>query len=932
MIPKVNAAPYLGYVKSDYRPNLLVRIIVRIIEIVKKILGFLVFWKGDPYKLDAKQQEALQKIQLKCYLKPMGSPPKNSYTIFKPKRNAGSPRLSDEDDKSVSQEFATSDYSGKDFPLPLQNLRRVLSTLMDDVIDGLQEVKVLPFFAKWTEDIQNAMGMLKDLYEKINAFGIQPKVPIFNLINESNENARKVLDWLIENTHGNDLKDRLLGDGPHKDAVLQWVFNPLRAEKFHHEFIEHEYPTELVTPIYHQCLKILINNKLELLCQDFKVRLIDNLPELIHTFLKANSSIIVKELSGRIADLLSHSDISKLIDDLTDVFYHHTKTYTDAKKAVEEELGEKASSTNESEFIATCAKKFATLPDAHPKLNEIITVPKDRDPNTWQDSNESKIWKRSVEKRFIKQFSEILINALFPPKKIEEDGVIIEIDGIKNLWKRVIIPDEFKSILNEIEAFSKRFLPEDFTIAEDARTLLSNVMNQLVLSIIRDELPNLMSKLFYRAFKSLVRPEKLSHVVNTYLAPVIEEQCIDLVTRNVLERNLHQFALLFSDLRSNRTELVKFSKGIKEFIHGKLKNHLNPDENSNAHIDRLTDLITEDIEIALFSENPKNHPLETIVLSALSRSSTGKSYPHHAIAKIAVRPHWNEISTFLEMFSQKAREHNELENKIAKKLYHQFMATINQFKGITLEDFREFIAKPLVIEFGGVLSNPEFASDSPEIAIGKYLKAVGSDNDKTNKYSEMILNLVFNIGEFGGPAEIAVKALKDQIDLSISNTMSRYKKGDYLLFAMLAKKLKEKFSTRDAIIDVFFSEADKKTTAADLSEKITRISGIVYDLLYQIATPSSGPLYLIEKVGATVGLGWNATPLDNTIRLIFNRLFQNELLNANLAFKLMNIIAATVSTANVEINEENAFYMETKDDNEFDILSRSMFMSSSRVT
>jgi len=920
MIPKINAAPYLGYVKSDYKPNLLVRIIIRIIEIVKKIIGFCVFWKGDPYKLDAKQQEALQKIQLKCYLKPMGAPPKNSYTIFKPKKNAGSPRTSDEDDKSVSQECAASEYSGKDFPLPLQNLRRVLSTLMDDVIDGLQEVKVLPFIAKWTEYIQNAMGMVKDLYEKINGFGIQPKVPIFNLISEPNENARKVLDWLIENTKRDDLK--LEGDGPHKEAVLQWVFNPLRAEKFHHEFIEHEHPTELIIPIYHQCLKILINNKLELLCQDFKVRLIDNLPRLIHTFLKENSSIIVKELSGRIADLLSHSDISKLIDDLTDAFYHHIKTYTEAKKAVEEELGEKASSTNESEFNATCAKKFATLPDAHPKLKEIITVPKDREADTWQDSKESKIWKRSVEKRFVKQFSEILISALFPMKKIEEDGTIIEIDGIKNLWKRVIIPEEFKSILNEIEAFSLRFLPEDFTIAKDARTLFSNAMNQLVPTLIRDELPSLVSKLFYKAFKALVRPEKLTHVLHTYLAPVIEEQCIDLVTRNIIENDLRKFTDLFSELRTNRNELSKLSKGIKLFVHEKLKNL---DENSNAHIDRLTNLIHEDIEIALFSDNPKNQTLETIILSALSRSSTGKRYPHHEIAKNAIRPHWKEISAFLEMFSQKALEHNELEKKIAKKLYHFFMGTINQYKEpITLEAFREFIAKPLVIEFGGVLSNPDFAGDPPEIAIGKYLKASGPDEDKTNKYSEMILNLVFNIGEFGGLGEYAVTALKDQIDLSITNSIARYKKGDYLLFAMIAKKLKEKFSTKEAIIDVFFTEPDKKTTAADLSEKITRISGIVYDLLYQIVP------YGAKTIG-TIGLGWTSTPLDNTIRRIFNRLFQNELLNADLAFKLMNIIGATVSTANVEINEENAFYMETKDDDAFDVLSRSLFMSSSRV-
>lgn len=944
--------PTLAYVESDHKPNILVKIITLIIEVVKAFFEFFQFWKSDPYQLEESQLNAFKKIQRESYLRPLNRPPKNDYASLRPLLLMTRSQIdrtlpvADGVELPAIEEPPVSDYETKDFPIALQHMRGSMSSVVENVVDCFQERKIMPLMERREEFVDKATQMIKDLSALVIQIGFQLRVPIFDLLRATplpqgeniifQESSKKALNWLIEdedqNQHQQNVKARLeqvcqelidqnkltLADDQNLSyyitPLLAWIFNEERSPQFHTEHNRRNYPQNIIEPIYQQCLTILINIKIDALCIDLKERVVDTLPELIENIMKANSQMLTEELGGRIADLFSHVKMSSLVDDLTFALFQHTKTYLKAKESIVSETGSvykhRASRPDvEVEFIKACAKKFATYPEAHPKIVEIATIPQGKDPITWPVSREFSNWKGSIEEVFISDLCQQLVETLLPKKQILEEDRIVEIDGLTNLWRKVIIPEEFKSVVTELEAFVQRFLPVDFTLAADVKTLISNIVQQFILTTAKSQVRQLLSTKIYNLFKTLITPENFSQMIDTQLAPVIEEQCIDVITRHAASLSVRDLKTPLTNIRSTKSDLSGLMMGIRLFILQKLRQAARSQADVEESISKVTDLILEDLEEVLRSESRETFSMEK-VRSAIAGPDTGARL-HQDFAREALLPNIDEIETFIVQAFEKTKRLATTEKELGEKLFALFTAKSSEFRrngGVySKETYLSRIAYPLIKEFEDVLASSEFARDEADEAVGKYLAGESStEENSTNIYSEIVLDLLFGVGEFGGMfTQQIVTSFKQQINQSLAKTLNRFKHDDYLLVEILFSKLQEKFSSKETMMEVLFGE-DELSQPADLSRSISRISGLVYDIFYNLAVPSSGFTGAFQSMIATPFLGMDSSAIDNTIRRVYNRLLQNETLNSNLVFRLKDIAARALANADLSIKKETA--------------------------
>lgn len=946
--------PTLAYVESDHKPNILVKIITLIIEVVKTIFEFFQFWKSDPYQLEESQLNAFKKIQRESFLRPVNKPPKNDYASLRPlllmTRSQIDENLPPSDADAVELEpTTTSDYVSKDFPIALQHMRGTLSSMVENVVDCFQEKKILPLLERREEVVDTATKMIKDLSALVIQIGFQLRVPIFDMLRVNqmpmdehalfHESSKKALNWLIEcedpevysaevKASVNSICLELIEQGKltlealhdvdyYSSALLNWIFDQDRPPLFQSRFNRRNYPQEIIEPIYQQCLTVLINRKIDLLCVDLKTRVIHTLPELVESIMKANSQMLTEELGGRIADLLSHIKMSSLVDDLTFALYQQTKTYLKAKEHVVRETGSEYKHRSsrpqvEVEFIKACAKKFATFPEAHPKILETSTIPQGKDPITWPVSQEFNNWKASIEERFIADLCQQLVDILLPKKQILEVDRVVEIDGLTNLWRKVVIPEELKGIALELESFVQRFLPANFTLAADVKKLISNIVEQFILTTAKSQVRQLLTSKIYSLFKTLITPEHFTRMIDTYIAPVIEEQCIDVITRFAASQAVRDLKPYLINIRTVKSDLSGLISGIRHFTIQKLRLATGNGEGIQESIEKIADLIVEDLNEALTKEGRDTFSIERLK-AALASAPLGTRV-HQDFAREALLPNFAEIEPFVLQAFEKTKNLAATETELGERLYALFRGKSAEFRkkggNYPRETYLARIAKPLIEEFEEVLSSPAFSQDSPDVAVGKYLAGEGSvEVDETNIYSEIILDILFGVGEFGGTVtQQIVTSFKQQINQSLAKTLNRFKRDDYLLIDILFAKLQDKFSSKQVMMAALFSDEAGPEEPADLSSSISRISGLVYDIFYNLAVPSTGVTGAFQSLIATPFLGWDSTAIDNTIRRVYNRLLQNETLNSNLVFRIKDIAARALATADLSIREESAVY------------------------
>lgn len=694
----------------------------------------------------------------------------------------------------------------------------------------------------------------------------------------------------------------------HLYLVVNWIFDTGRSREINREgFI-----SEMIDAYYEECISLLVNAKIELLLSDLKDKIVDKLPSIIETTLKRNTTILTEELSGRIADLFAHMDLSEIIDKLTIAIDQHISTFIQAKNDVREEVKHSSSSKElEAEEINAIAYQFGTYDTAHHVLKEILTIPKGRNTRTWNGSKEFNEWKKSHELNLVTDLVKRFVSSLLPSRVEEIDGKSRTITGLQNLWRRLELPEELKSLGKEIDQFIKNFLPEDFTFAEDAKVLISRSAEQIIPMIIETNIQLFSSHLLFMMFETFITPEAFSQFMADSLLPVLEEQCQDILMRNAYCKSLSEpTATMAGNLNELKLKLGECKK-IEESFFESFKGYFLSDsltvlpltkEEKEALLETLFNTITTTAK----NTSPTDGLMKAI-LTNLRENQILQNFDPKLISK--------SFSPFLKEYVETLKQLRTLGNsfqikrqEIASEIFHLMDSKVGEYKKnsgeLKEETFIERIAIPFIQELEKVLTHESF-NDVTEIeAIVMYLTETIPGAQEKEFYYDMIHKLCFKIGEYGSWVEKALPLAKKPINQSISAALQPLRE-DYALIDLFVSKLKKAFPNKKSIKALLERKEEPplspKSFGRSLDKEIHRISGLVHDLFRSYN--AGGFTGFFQSCAMPFFLG-SSGDIENLIKKVYNQLFQHEHFNLNLFAQITDVFSEALKNSTMQIKNE----------------------------
>lgn len=228
--------------------------------------------------------------------------------------------------------------------------------------------------------------------------------------------------------------------------------------------------------------------------------------------------------------------------------------------------------------------------------------------------------------------------------------------------------------------------------------------------------------------------------------------------------------------------------------------------------------------------------------------------------------------------------------------------------GINELEFKTTFAEPLISIIQGALDCPELKEKKLSDVLEKALHlAVGK---KKNVYSETIMDLIFQVGEFGSFTGKIASFYTDSVNGLIGGMLNILTQEPYTVIDLACAKMKKFLGTKEAVNNFYFSEKPVVDTSEERMEnEIKKLAALMHDIATENCSARDKKSwvgsYLISSVRATQAfIGHDSTPIENLMRGLFNKLLRNEVLNAQLYFKIQDLAVATLQNADKLINED----------------------------
>lgn len=295
-----------------------------------------------------------------------------------------------------------------------------------------------------------------------------------------------------------------------------------------------------------------INHKLEAL-------LLNKLPEIVFNLLKSNAEKITDEITGRIAELLEKIDLKDAIDRISYLVHNHIKDYIKAKEKILARLQAAEIEPHTPEAIDEYVESetplsFASLPSVHETLKDRVFGCGER--------HDKLLWERLVTKRSIAARTNAMVDLIFPTITIETEDEVKELDGISLLWDLIEFPDEFKSLLGEIEDFIYQFLPIEEAQANRIIESIRQNTREIVVAIGNVKIKKIVADSFYKLYEALIPPENLSKVLAGYILPGIFDAVFGIHMQNILIQNSASLENIILDLQAGKDKETSKQKFI----------------------------------------------------------------------------------------------------------------------------------------------------------------------------------------------------------------------------------------------------------------------------------------------------------------------------------------------------------------------------------
>jgi hypothetical protein len=300
----------------------------------------------------------------------------------------------------------------------------------------------------------------------------------------------------------------------------------------------------------------------------------------------------------------------------------------------------------------------------------------------------------------------------------------------------------------------------------------------------------------------------------------------------------------------------------------------------------------------------------------------------------------HQKSALIPLLTKLRKKENEEETLQAlyKKIWELTQKQTNQFdfesEGITEEKFKNEYATKLVENIHQALQSEKLKGLSISKIIDNLLATKSGHADP--RYSEMILDMVFKIGEFGGGFTQGVASLfTGELNTVIGGTVKSLSENNFHLIDVTVTKLERKLGDKESLRKIYFGKKEDKHSASEqevqdavhegsssdktndseestvqvrLQGEIAKLSKVIHDIsMENINNQTQGWLWSLvptTRVAKSV-LGNDSTHLQNMMIKMFNKILFNEPMNCDFYFKVQDIMLATIQEADKAVKVTN---------------------------
>lgn len=415
---------------------------------------------------------------------------------------------------------------------------------------------------------------------------------------------QKTLEWLLKNQNQASLMQKVLNllraqpitiNPQHSfddylNPILGWLSqvqgDPQKAHgAFHQIFDPQKNDDEIIEFTLNAIVSALFEVKIEQIIQPIHKLFSAKLPDAIHRMILANSNKISELITNRAVDLLEKVPFPATIDKIFSIFNDQVLNYLNAEKisaSIIEKAKKASNSPGSSEAIEKdffcvisdlkqlgeqgCKTKlffsnFSQHESSHPRITKLAAASKHQLPTL---SN----FKTDLKKSFYPEFAGALISLLLP-KEIKKlaGGQVQETGGLKVLWNKLIITDEFKEVIKAFKEYCREmFDPRLASVLNACQDPILAAIEENILFKAQMYMKRFLVGSLQSQIDNLTIPERLNEFVADAVLIAARDLLLCTLASNAIYTKAGEFAPLFFSLIDKPKD--------KEFVYKSIKDKL----------------------------------------------------------------------------------------------------------------------------------------------------------------------------------------------------------------------------------------------------------------------------------------------------------------------------------------------------------------------
>lgn len=475
--------------------------------------------------------------------------------------------------------------------------------------DVIYEKEISPLTKQFKSSVSSVSTHIKSFFSTFApAIGKGTQL-IFDLTQHRRRSAlnpslRTLLKWLLKDQDLGQLQkaiiDRLASQNiapsqgkdieEYVEPVIKWLTsfekNPEGPQMPFAEVLNpHDFDSEVSETIQGTIFTLLMDAKIEAVIVNINDVLQDRLSEIVQVMISNNTAIITEFLAHRIIDLLEKVSFKDNVDKIIELFKNQVNDMLTAEKTSNEvfsktkQMIEKASKTGslpaDLSVVAgdikalgeeECKRKllfaaYSEQPSCHKRLRQYISQLRHQPIDL---AKFDKILKRS----FFPDLASTIVELILPgEKRTLSNGTVQQVDGITLLWEQIVLPDEFKELIEQMkEATKEIFLPNIVKAMDELKNPILESIERHAVSEIQFRIKQALAKVLQEQIEKIVNPEHLNETMANSILPSLHHVLLYTYVCKIIVANAGSLAEPFKKALLDPAQRDAQSEKIKKSV------------------------------------------------------------------------------------------------------------------------------------------------------------------------------------------------------------------------------------------------------------------------------------------------------------------------------------------------------------------------------